>query len=69
MIIIIIEIKFLLKMNDIIDNFVNAASENYQQKTEPRKLLGFFNNSGDLENAPPINMQDKAITQNGQPSG
>jgi hypothetical protein len=44
-------------MNDIIDNFVNAAKDNYQQKMEPKKLLGFFgSNSNDLENAPPINM-------------
>ena len=36
-------------MNDIIDNFVNAAKDNYQTKQEPSKISKFFGAGNDLE--------------------
>lgn len=48
-------------MNDIIDNFVNTAKDNYQQKQEPSKLAKFFGASStgnDLENAPHIKLNE-----------
>lgn len=56
-------------MNDIIDNFVNTAKDNYQSRIEPGMLSKFFGNSSDLESAPPVNMQSNTTTQNSQTSG